>query len=519
LCDVDSVAAAGDANERSGGSPRAGGVRFASGFDAFNRSAVEVTAACASHSDPVEGFVRQREADKKPAPASYPAPVLAEGVELLGEYRDSGYSEPQYLARRADGQMIQLPRPLFVVAKSIDGRRDTQALAERASAALGRRLSADAVRFLIEEKLSPIGLVDRGWRAKGQGPLPRARPLLALATRRTLVPARWVNRVAGALVWLFTPIVATGVLVALTAAGAWFLLAGGRDSAAAVLVDPTLILAVYGIMWASAVIHEFGHATACRYSGGHPGRIGLGIFIVWPALFTNVTDSYRLSRRGRVRTDLGGVYFSALSIVALVIGYAATSFPALAAAAVLVAYVALIQLLPFVRLDGYFVVGDLLGIPDPMALVRPALASLLRRRKTNRALRPRVRLAVGVWLGLALPCVTAVLLMILLGLPHLASISVDAIARETTALEAAVRAGDPAATGLDAIVTFMLLLPPLCVGVLLVRVAARFTRAALRSSQGRPLRLAAYVAVAAGFVGLVTLIWALRGDVTFPGKS
>ena len=435
------------------------------------------------------------------------APVLAEGVELLGEYRDSGYSEPRYLARRADGQMIQLPRPVFVVAESIDGQRDVQALAERASAALGRRLSGDAVRFLIEEKLRPVGLVDRGGR--GEEPLPRARPLMAIAARHTLVPARWVNRLSGALAWLFAPGVMAVALIAFAAAWAWFVVNGGSHLAAGVLAHPGLVLVVLGLMWASAVVHEFGHGSACRRGGGHPGRIGFGIYIIWPALFTNVTDSYRLSRGGRVRTDLGGVYFSALSVVALTAGYAATGSPALAAGTILVTYAAFIQLLPVGRLDGYFLVGDLLGIADPMAHIRPTLVSLLRRGRNDSVLRPRVRMAAGVWLGLTLPCVAAFLLMMLISLPHLFSISFQAIGRETTALETAVRAGDVVVSGVCALTIFTLLLPPVGVTLVLGRVVTRLVRAARRSSQGRPLRLAAYIAAAASFVGIVMFIWAL----------
>ena len=45
-----------------------------------------------------------------PAGGSGPAgaPRLAEGVELLGEYKDSGYSQPPSLVRRPDGQVIQM---------------------------------------------------------------------------------------------------------------------------------------------------------------------------------------------------------------------------------------------------------------------------------------------------------------------------------------------------------------------------------------------------------------------------
>ena len=68
-----------------------------------------------------------------------------------------------------------------------------------------------------------------------------------------------------------------------------------------------------------------------RARGGLPprrcqaGRIGVGIYLVWPAFFTNVTDSYRLSRAGRLRTDLGGVYFNLIFMLGLAGVYAATT--------------------------------------------------------------------------------------------------------------------------------------------------------------------------------------------------
>ena len=43
-------------------------------------------------------------------------PRLAEDIELIGEYEDSGYKEPPSIARRPDGQIIQLPALLYIVA-------------------------------------------------------------------------------------------------------------------------------------------------------------------------------------------------------------------------------------------------------------------------------------------------------------------------------------------------------------------------------------------------------------------
>ena len=96
-----------------------------------------------------------------------------------------------------------------------------------------------------------------------------------------------------------------------------------------------LFLAVAGLTLASLLFHEFGHASACRYGGARPGVIGFGLYLGWPLLYTDVTDAYRLGRAGRLRTDLGGVYFNAVFILALFGGYAATGQPVFLAAAFL----------------------------------------------------------------------------------------------------------------------------------------------------------------------------------------
>ena len=57
------------------------------------------------------------------------SPRLADGVELLGEYQDSGYTQPPSLVRRPDGQVIQMSPLLYQVACRIDGSRGPEAIA------------------------------------------------------------------------------------------------------------------------------------------------------------------------------------------------------------------------------------------------------------------------------------------------------------------------------------------------------------------------------------------------------
>ena len=261
------------------------------------------------------------------SPADVPGPVrvprLAEGVELLGEYQGSGYSQPPSLVRRADGQVIQMSALLYGVTCRIDGCRGPAGIADLVSGDLGRSLTADQVRYLITAKLLPLGIVA----AEGAPAAPpKARPLFALRARGTLLPGRAANAAGVLLRPLFRWPVVAAVAVTVAAVDYWLFAVHGLGAGVQqVLRNPTDLLIVVGLSVVSAVFHECGHAAGCRYGGARPGVIGVGIYLVWPSFFTNVTDSYRLSRAGRLRTDLGGLYFNLIFMLALAGIYVGTS--------------------------------------------------------------------------------------------------------------------------------------------------------------------------------------------------
>ncbi len=87
---------------------------------------------------------------------------LAAGIELIGEFEDSGFKQSPYIARRSDGQVVQMPRLLFVLAEQIDGETGVEELAERYSHAIERHVRPEDVRMLIAERLVPLGIVAAG---------------------------------------------------------------------------------------------------------------------------------------------------------------------------------------------------------------------------------------------------------------------------------------------------------------------------------------------------------------------
>jgi len=232
----------------------------------------------------------------------------------VGEYEGSGYKEPHHLARRPNGALVQLTDLLHLVASHADGQRSLADIAAAVSEQFGKTVSEDNVRALVEDKLRPLGVLAA---ADGTSPdVPPPDPLLGLKFRCTLLTAGATRVVTTSFTPLFAPFLVIPVLAGLAAFDVWlFFVHGLADSLRQTVQKPIIFLFVITCVIVSAALHEIGHAAACRYGGARPGRMGAGIYVAWPAFYTDVTDAYRLDRRGRLRTDLGGVYFNGGVIV------------------------------------------------------------------------------------------------------------------------------------------------------------------------------------------------------------
>ena len=406
----------------------------------------------------------QQSAPAQPAASASPAdvPELIPGTELLGQERDSALVDAPYLVRRADGEIVQVAGLLFLIAAEADGTRSLEDISRSVSRKLGRLVSPANLSYVVERKLRPLGLLlnpDRSVPA-----LRRLDPLLGLRFRVRLLSASVVGAIAGALRFLFLPPIVAAVLLVLAAADVWLVAAHGVEGGISQVIDePSLLLALVVATGISMLLHEFGHAAACRYSGGRPSAIGAGVYIVWPVLFSDVTESYRFDRRSRLRTDLGGVYFNAIIVVAAMAAYALTRYEPLILLAVSQQLMIFNQFLPWVRLDGYYLVSDLIGVSNLFGHMRPALRSLLPGRADERsaALKAWARVAVRVWVAVAVVGLGGLAFWVVTNAHAILARAADSLVQEAGRIEQAV-AGADALTAIAALTgAVMLLLPPL----------------------------------------------------------
>jgi putative peptide zinc metalloprotease protein len=440
-------------------------------------------------------------------------PRLVEGVELLGAYKNSAYSKPPSLVRRADGQVIQMSPLLYQVACRIDGSRGPDAIATLVSEDLDRSLDAEQVSYLIKAKLLPLGIVATAGVPRA---LPKANPLFALRARFTLLPERIVNLVGVILRPLFRWPVVVAVVSSMLAVDYWLFFVHGLGAGIEqVLRDPVNLLVVLGLTLLSALFHECGHATGCRYGGARPTVIGVGIYLVWPSFFTNVTDSYRLGRVGRLRTDLGGLYFNLVFMLALAGIYAGTSAQILLLVIAVTHLEMLDQLLPIVRFDGYFILSDLIGVPDLFARVVPIVKSALpagRRDPRVAGLRRSARIVVTAWVLCVIPLLLFTIGYLLLHLPAFERALWHSARIQAHLISAAVVGHHYAMAAIDVVSLVLLILPGVGSLYIVIRLAGQVAILGRHWAAGRPVR--GLIATGTGLAVMAALaaFWIIQGQ-------
>ncbi|MCF6379177.1 hypothetical protein L2K70_16310 [Nocardioides KLBMP 9356] len=436
------------------------------------------------------------------------APARADGVVLVGEMQGSGYRTPPALARRADGQTVQLTPLLYATLSALDGQRSYGDVAEAVAAATGKPVSEANVRELVE-KLHPTGLV-----ASSDGtspPLKRSNPLLALRLKVAVTDEEKTRRLTEPFTALFHPVVFVPLLAAFAWITWWVLFDKGLASAThEAFARPGLLLAVLAITVLSAGFHEFGHAAAARRGGATPGVMGAGLYLVWPAFYTDVTDSYRLGRAGRLRTDLGGLYFNAIVAVLTAGAWWLTRYDAILLLVATQILQMLRQLLPFVRFDGYHVLADLTGVPDLFSRIGPILRSLVPGRAAHpeaKALKPWARGVVTTWVLIVVPVLIGTTVLMVLTLPRVIGTAWAAAGAQQDRMAAAWGDGDFITVAARALAMVVVVLPIAAFAYVLFRLVRQVGGAVLRRTAGKPLQRALAGLTTLAIVAALVVAW------------
>jgi putative peptide zinc metalloprotease protein len=277
---------------------------------------------------------------------------LAERLTLI-DVRDEGIvfdaSEraKYYLLSAPNGRQLRLSASAYWLFISLRRGADVNGIA-LAHARGGGQATTDQLARSCEELVKAFERAESG----------SARPHGPYWLSGVLIPARAVALISGYLTWVYSAWAAAALvglsLVSLAMVhGQWL-----RPWHYPMTISP------YAWLVLSIVVHEFGHASACARFGIAPGDIGVTMYLMVPALYSDVTSAWTLERWKRVVVDLGGNYFQAFVLVALIITSRITGAGSLRAAAFMVTLSILVSMNPIFKFDGYWFCADALGVAN-----------------------------------------------------------------------------------------------------------------------------------------------------------
>jgi putative peptide zinc metalloprotease protein len=141
-----------------------------------------------------------------------------------------------------------------------------------------------------------------------------------------------------------------------------------------------LLLAL--VLGVTKVVHEFGHGLSCKHFGGECHEMGVMFLVLTPCLYCNVSDSWMLpSRWHRASIGAAGMYVEVViaSICTFIWWFSEPGW--LNYVCLNIMFVSSVSTImfnanPLLRYDGYYILSDILEIPN----LRQKASSILSRK-------------------------------------------------------------------------------------------------------------------------------------------
>ena len=129
---------------------------------------------------------------------------------------------------------------------------------------------------------------------------------------------------------------------------------------------PVILIAIFAVV----ALHELAHSVVCRHYGGKVNEMGFLLLYFQVCFYCNLSDSYMFDKKyKKILTILAGMYFQAfLGAVTLLLWRILKTGTIISDLLFLTASISLLTLLfnlnPLLKLDGYYLLTDLVDIPN-----------------------------------------------------------------------------------------------------------------------------------------------------------
>jgi putative peptide zinc metalloprotease protein len=292
----------------------------------------------------------------------------------------------------------------WFVARLLDGRRTAGEVLARAREQFpATTLDEAAVRHFVRQ-LALTGMLRLNGRVDIERLLAErktswAARILSLPSRIFYIRVPLVNPDAALTRWL--PLVRSvlrpwaAVLCTLLVLAAALLAVWQADRFAepqAEFLTPAGLAWLLAALVAVKVVHELAHAAVCKHLGGRVPEMGLVLIVFTPCLYCDVSDAWTMpSRRRRLAVTAAGIAVELALAAAAMIVFLVTRPGWLHQASFSVMVTASLSTLffngnPLLRYDGYYLLSDLIEVPNLRLRAQRYVVGLARQAVFGRPL-------------------------------------------------------------------------------------------------------------------------------------
>src|SRR5438309_3704280 len=335
---------------------------------------------------------------------SYPGETKLRDDLIVSQQQTTESEEASFVVKDPEtGNFYRFREVEHFVLQQLDGSTPVDDIRQRAEERFGAPLPSDTLDQFIKT-LRRLGLLEtkdaQGHMSRQRG---RIRGSLLYLRFKAFDPDHLFNRLVGKVRFCFTPqfLVCSAALILLAfgiTVSNWDEIS--RDFGR--LLRPEALLFVLLTTFVITALHEFAHGLTCKHFGGEIHEMGFLLIYFQPAFYCNVSEAWLFPKKShRLWVTVAGPYFEIFLWALATLAWRVTD-PEVwlnSAALVVVATSAIktvLNLNPFMKLDGYYLLSDYLEVPN----LRERAFQYLRERikgpsglppETTREVTPRER--------------------------------------------------------------------------------------------------------------------------------
>ena len=293
-------------------------------------------------------------------------------TDLERREQETGQGRVLVIKDPVRGEFFSLGEAEHFIAQQLDGTTSVDTVRARVAEKFQAEIGEDELRAFVQtlEQNRLLETEQTKCERHRKQKRPRFRGNLLYLRFRAFDPDALLTRMLGPLRFCYTPqfIVSSACTIFLALAIAILNWEDILHEAAGLYHFSTLTLLI-PIVCAVVTAHEFAHGLTCKHFGGEVREMGFMLVYLQPAFYCNVSDAWFFRKRQRLWVSFAGPYFE------LFIWATATLLWRLVDTGTWTARICLIVMAtsgiktlfnfnPLIKLDGYYLLSDYLGIAN-----------------------------------------------------------------------------------------------------------------------------------------------------------